>query len=1229
VADAQPVFEKIVDSIGHLFGTDERTIWLLGEDAQLHVAAIRGPAAERTRAEFPRPLAGTLSEIAIRERRLVAHADVLNDPGVPVVMREIAQRVGGNFSFAMAPMLWEGRGIGTIGVRRTSMIPFSEKECDLLRTFADQAVIAIQNARLFEEVQAKTRDVEESLQQQIATSEVLEVISSSMGNAEPVFEKLLENATRVCGAEFGAMGLYSGEVYRRVALYNVPPAFDSAAPKEWRPELEGPIGTVLRTGQVLRIDDLRESPLYLSRQAAMVAMVEVARARTLVVVPMLRDAEPIGQISIYRQEVRPFTDKQVDLLRNFANQAVIAIENARLFNETKEALARQTATADVLKVIASSPSNLQPVFDAIAERSKALIGAHSTIVVRLANDMMELAAFTPVSPKADEALQSLFPRRPADSDPQTAKVLRGEIAEITDAETDDRTSTIREAARARGWRSQLLVPLKDENGVIGWISITRKEVGSFAEKDVELLRTFADQAVIAIQNVELFEQVQNRTRELSESLQFQTATADVLKVISRAAFDLQTVLDTLVESATQLCEADDGVILQPRGDGYGVVADWGLPAAKKEFLWNLVFRTEDNGLGSRVLIGRNVVHIHDVLKEPGFDPRGDSDPARTRLGVPLLRDGTPVGVFVLTRRQVCPFTDRQIELVQTFASQAVIAIENARLFNETKQALEQQTATADILKVIASSPDNVQPVFDAIAVRSNQLVGGLSATVSTIADDALHLRAFTPVSPEAEAALKSVFPLPLPAIPWRDVMLRGETFRIVDIESDDPLPPQTVREMARLRGYRSALFVPLMRDGRAIGTIAVTRVQPGAFADHHVQLLKTFADQAVIAISNVELFKAVQDRTSELSRSLDDLRAAQDRLVQTEKLASLGQLTAGIAHEIKNPLNFINNFSALSGELIDELDTALAPITLDAKTRGDVGELTALLKSNLGKVVQHGKRADSIVKNMLLHSREGKGERRSADINALVEESLNLAYHGARAERSDFQITLARDLDPAAGEVDLPAGDHARAAQHDLQRVLCCNKTRGRGGQRVRADAFGDDAGAGELRRNPYTRQWHRHSAGGEGEDVQPVLYDKTARRGDGPRPVDDPRHRREAAWRHDRHRDRAGAVYRVFDRPAAREIDGAYCVLVRNGGLEVTSPRRGEVGLRSNPGEGPQLSRGTVTPHPDRIWRCDPTSPNGRGEGPARGLIAIPVPRWFPGPGQTHLPSPTPWHLL
>src|SRR6202166_1215830 len=291
----------------------------------------------------------------------------------------------------------------------------------------------------------------------------------------------------------------------------------------------------------------------------------------------------------------------------------------------------------------------------------------------------------------------------------------------------------------------------------------------------------------------------------------------------------------------------------------------------------------------------------------------------------------------------------------------------------------------------------------------------LSTTVSRLVEGMMHLRAFTPITPEADATLQAMFPAPLSTFSWGESIRSGKIYRVNDTEHE----PEGLRDLARLRGWRSCLSVPLLRDGKPIGMIGPTRVEPGPFADHHVQLLQTFADQAVIAISNVRLFQQVQERTRELSASLDDLRAAQDRLVQTEKLASLGQLTAGIGHEIKNPLKFVKNFSALSAELVDELDETLAPAPLDQKTRGDVGELTQMLKSNLEKVVQHGKRADSIVKNMLQHSRGGSGEHRPTDINAIVEESLNLAYHGARAEKAGFNITLKRDLDPAAGMIDL------------------------------------------------------------------------------------------------------------------------------------------------------------------------------------------------------------------
>ena len=356
------------------------------------------------------------------------------------------------------------------------------------------------------------------------------------------------------------------------------------------------------------------------------------------------------------------------------------------------------------------------------------------------------------------------------------------------------------------------------------------------------------------------------------------------------------------------------------------------------------------------------------------------------------------------------------ELEQQLGSAAV---ENTDLRLELEIALERQAVTAQILNVISMSRTDVQSVFDVISESSRRLLGGQTALVTRVIDGMLHLAACTAGSPASHAEIRASFPTPLTSsgIHSRVALSSAMAFRS-DIESE-PGIPQAVKDMARIRGYRSIIVVPMLCDGIAIGTVGVSRAEPGTFSDSQINLLKTFADQAVIAIENARLFEEVRARTRQLSESLDDLRAAQDRLVQTEKLASLGQLTAGIAHEIKNPLNFVNNFAALSAELMDELSSTIAPLALSDNVRDELEELGGLLKDNLQKIVQHGKRADSIVKNMLLHSRGGGGEHRLTDVNALVEDSLSLAFHGARSEKPQFNVTLRREFDRDAGSAEV------------------------------------------------------------------------------------------------------------------------------------------------------------------------------------------------------------------
>ena len=1013
-----PVFQAMLENATRICSASFGTLLMYEGDEFRRVARHNMPqvfAADAARHLRP-PFDGAPSlKRLVSTKRVVHITDMAAEhPEDPIYA------LGGARSILVVPMIKDGALMGCINVYRREVRPFTDKQIELLTNFAAQAVIAIENARLLSELR-------ESLEQQTATSEVLRVISSSPGDLEPVFDAILQNATRICGASFGNLELSENGAFRVGAMFNAPTAFAEQRRREplIRPHPLSALARVVETKRFFQVENLPEHPSYKERFAPYVHLVEGAGARTLLVVPLLKEDELVGVLGIYRQEVAPFTEDQIALVQNFAAQAVIAIENARLLSELREALEQQTATADILKVIASSPSDVQPVFDAVVLTARRLLRREMAAIL-LCDDN---ATFRPRAITGPEGLITVLNPEPIKIDPAANFPSRAIVSKknqhFPDWSTIDLPEEERNVRNMYGLNSSLYLPMVRGGDCIGVLLLGGAQPGIFSEADIALAEAFRDQAVIAIENTRLL-------GELRESLEQQTATAEVLRVISRSPGDLGPVFASMLENAVRICGATFGTIYRAGPGGLQVVATQNMPAALAEHRHSAEYSpaAPQTPLGE-VVATRAVVHVADMAGHPGYTERRvpalvtgvEVGGVRTWLGVPMVKDDELIGAFVLHRQEMRPFSDKQIALVTNFANQAVIAIENARLLTELRvrtdelsRSVSELRALGEISQAVNSTLD-LENVLETIVAKAVQL-SNTDAGAIYVFDDAnrqFHLRATYGMSDELIGALSNA-EIRLDERNVTQMMTERALVQVADFEQETR---SEVDEIVLRAGYRARLVAPLFRGDDIVGLLVVRRRSPGAFAPNAIDLMKTFAAQSAVAIQNARLYANVETRTRELAASLADLRTAQDRLVQTEKLASLGQLTAGIAHEIKNPLNFVNNFSSLSAELIDELTETLAAVSVDDKTRADIAELASMLRGNLEKVVQHGKRADSIVKNMLLHSRQGAGEHQLIDVNALVEESLNLAYHGARAERQGFNITLERSFDPDTGKSDL------------------------------------------------------------------------------------------------------------------------------------------------------------------------------------------------------------------
>ncbi len=599
----------------------------------------------------------------------------------------------GMHSIVAVPMLRDGVPIGAIAVGRSVAGSFEPSLVALLSTFADQAVIAIENVRLFQELQARNRELTEALEQQTATAEILRVISSSPTDLQPVFNVIMESAVRLCDARHGAVFSFDGDLMHLVAHYNLSQMWLEQVRTEYptRPTRARISGRAILSGSVVQIPDVALDPEYNPSPLA-----TRAEIRSLLAVPILRGGTAIGAIVIYRRESGPFRDQQISLLQTFADQAVIAIENVRLFQELEvrnrdltQALDQQTATSEILRVISSAHTDAQPVLDTIVQSAARLCNAANAAVFRVERGMLYHPANYGGAPEALAATRALYPRPVGpDTAPGSAILARAPV-QIPDVEDPSVTATVREAGHLLGFRSCVAVPMLSAGEAVGAIVVTRQTPGLFSDAEVELLKTFTAQAVIAIENVRLFTELQTRTRELTRSVEELRALGEVGQAVS-STLDLETVLSTIVSRAAQLAGAD-GASIHEYDDAtreFPMRATHNYDPELVESLRAIPLRMGESLMG-RAAERREPIQVPDITREGAYQSRLRDMVLRmgfrALLAVPLVREDQVIGALVVNRRVPGEFAPEVVELLKTFATQSALAIQNARLFREIEE----------------------------------------------------------------------------------------------------------------------------------------------------------------------------------------------------------------------------------------------------------------------------------------------------------------------------------------------------------------------------------------------------------------------------------------------------------------------------------------------------------------------------------------------------------------
>jgi GAF domain-containing protein len=878
--DLTPVARAIAETAARLCETTYTAVFRFDGEL-IHWVAAKGASAaqeEALRIVWPRPATpGTLVGRTILGGTTLHIEDVAADPTFTVM--PAARTVLAIRTVLNVPMLRDGRPVGVIGLIRSEVKPFSAREISLVQTFADQAVIAIENVRLFTALEARNRDL-------TATSQILQVISRSPTDIQPVFDAIARNASALCDGEYAIVVRLDGDVLHLVAQSNTRPGVVVSTERLFPRRVGRDIssGRAILDRAVVHIPDVERDPDYAPDA------VRAGIARSYLSVPMLREGVPVGAIGVSRATAGPFNPEQIALLSTFADQAVIAIENVRLFRELEmrnrdltQALEQQTATSEILRVMSRSQTDAQPVFDAIVESAVALCGGLFSTAFRFDGELVHLAAQHNVNAEGLAGLRRIYPAPPSRGLGVGRAILDRAVIHIPDIEDDAEFQQL-SLARAIGWRSALIVPMLREGAPIGVVTVGRALPGLFSDGEIELLKTFADQAVIAVENVRLFTELERRNRDLTQALEQQTATSEILRVISSSPGDLGQVFEAMLANAVRLCEASFGNLLQYDGDAFRHVALHNAPpgwAAEQER--DPVPPRDSARVLYRVPETKQIVHVADIAAENPDEPIATIAGARTLLIVPMLKENKLIGVIAVYRQEVRLFGEQQIDLLKTFADQAVIAIENVRLFNETKEALDRQTATAEVLRVISSSPTDLQPVFDTIVRNAVSLCGAAFGGLHQIKEGWLTLDAQWGMAADDVVMLqRQVFPLSLSrgSVTGRAILDRA-VIHIPDIRED---PEYRTALMKTMRDYRTVLGVPMIREGISIGALALWRPEVRAFSETEIGLVRSFADQAVIAIENVRLFTELQEKNQALTQAHATVSVALDRQTATAEI---------------------------------------------------------------------------------------------------------------------------------------------------------------------------------------------------------------------------------------------------------------------------------------------------------------------------------------------------------